>query len=172
MGRPIFYASYSIVLASVARTSICNNFRGGFDHHTLSIVYMGVLTLIWWAGQSGPRVTARLFENERHASLRIKARRIICHFRSFLDSTLAVRGRRRRIRLGWMQWHAGTAGDARRSRRVSFKATQILLRSVASCAEFNGAPSEIRPVRTDGAHRLGFAWEFPIGPVPQLTVKS
>lgn len=54
-----------------------------------------------------------------------------------------------------MQRHAGTAGDARRPRRASFKASQILLRSVASCAVFNGAPSAIRPARTDGAHRLG-----------------
>lgn len=148
------------MLASAERTSTCNNIRGWFLT-TLSNCIHEVFTLTWWAGQSGPRVAANLFKNETYLFKNKKVDVVVCHFRSCLDPTLAVRGRRWRIRLEWMQRHAGTAGDARRPRRVSFKTPQILLRSVASCAEFDGAPSEIRPARTDGAHRLGLAWEFP-----------
>lgn len=136
------------------RASICNNIRGWSDtyHFANCICTMGVLTLTRWAGQSG-RDSSRIkcfFGNKSSTCC-------LCRFCSCLDTTLAVGGRRWRICLGWMQRHAGTAGDACRPRRVSFKATQILLRFVASCAEFDGAPSEIRPTRTDGAHRLGLA---------------
>lgn len=93
----------------------------------------------------------------------------VCRFRSSLRldrPTARSAGEERRARAGRMQRHAGAAGDAGGPRRARPEAAPILLRVAASRAE-HGAQSEVRPARTEGAHRLGLSSnQFPIPPHP------